>query len=329
MKKSLAALIPATLIPVCAFLFLVTAFSPAAAQTTSIVIGTGGVTGVYYPAGGAICRMINKGRKQHNVRCSVVSTGGSVDNINAIRAGDLELGVVQSDVQAAALDGKLEFSQDGPFPGLRALFSLHAEPLHLVARRDSGIRMFEDIKGKRVNIGNPGSGQRATTMQILDDLGWSMDDFAKVTEFKSADQSAALCGNEIDAVFFTVGIPSGALKETATACDTVIVPMSGDWVDTFIAERPAYAKAIIPGGTYRGTDKDVPTFGPKATLVTSETLPDDIAYQTVKAVFDNVDVFRRLHPAFVNLTAEGMSTDGLAAPLHEGAARYFKESGMR
>ena len=293
-----------------------------------ITIGTGGVTGVYYPTGGAICRLVNKDRKEHGIRCSVESTGGSAYNINTIRAGELDMGVAQSDVQAAALEGTQSFKDSGAFEDLRAVFSVHPEPLHLLARADAGIETFMDVKGKRVNIGNAGSGQRETVELILDHLGWDKGAFSLAAELKSAEQSQALCDNKIDAVFFTVGIPSGSMQEATTSCATKIIPMSGDWVDAFIKKYPAYAKATIPGGIYAGTDDDVATFGPKATFVSSNRVAPDVVYQVVKAVFENFDDFKRLHPAFEPLKKDEMIKDGLAAPLHDGAVRYYKEAGL-
>jgi hypothetical protein len=299
-----------------------------AAEPRFVTIGTGGVTGVYYPAGGAICRLVNKNRLAHGVRCSPESTDGSVFNINAIRGGELDFGIVQSDVQAAALAGRLDFKGAGPDPNLRAVFSLHAEPLHLVARADAGIQRFEDLKGKRVNIGNPGSGQRATTELILEMRGWTPASFSLAAEIKSSDQSAALCGNKVDAVLFTVGIPSAAIKEVTATCDVVLVPIEGKWADRLVAENPAYAKAVIPGGVYRNNEKDVPTLGPRATLVTSASLSDSVVYDVVRAVFEGFEDLRRLHPALENLNKEEMAKAGLSAPLHPGAARYFREAGL-
>ena len=294
-----------------------------------VAIGTGGVTGVYFPAGGAICRFVNKGRKTHNLRCITQSTGGSVDNIEGLRSGALQVGIVQSDVQGAAYFGRLGFDDGRSYPALRSLFSLHPEPLHLVARRDSGIETFADLMGKRVNIGNAGSGQRETAELILNHLGWSTRDFAEAKALKSSEQSSALCNNEIDAVFFTAGIPSSSIKEATTTCDTVIVPMSGAWVTSFVAKYPAYARATIPGGTYRGNDADVETLGPRATVVADAALPDQVVYQTVRSVFENLDDFRRQHPAFSMLSAAEMTSAGLTAPIHDGAMRYYRESGLR
>jgi TRAP transporter TAXI family solute receptor len=294
-----------------------------------ITIGTGGVTGVYYPTGGAICRLVNKGRKEHGIRCSVESTGGSVYNVNTIRQGELDMGVVQSDVQYKSLKGEgEEFESQGPFDGLRAVFSVHAEPFTVVARADAGIESFDDLEGKRVNVGNPGSGQRSTLEVLMAAKGWTMDDFALASELKSAEQAQALADNKIDAIVFTVGHPSGSIQEATTTCATKLIPVTGPEVDELVEKHPYYAKAVIPGGMYTGTDDDVETFGVKATFVSSTAVPDDVVYQVVKAVFENFDDFKKLHPAFENLEQEDMVTQALSAPLHPGAEKYYKEAGL-
>ncbi|MGF1626212.1 MAG: TAXI family TRAP transporter solute-binding subunit [Alphaproteobacteria bacterium] len=292
-----------------------------------ITIGTGGVTGVYYPTGGAICRLVNSNRAEHGIRCSVESTGGSVFNLNAIAQGELDMAVAQSDWQHHAYHGGVdEFPQ--PDPELRAVFSVHSEPFTVLARADAGIASFEDLVGKRVNVGNPGSGQRGTMEVLMAAMGWSMSDFALASELASAEQAAALCDNNVDAIVFTVGHPSGSIQEATSTCATVLVPVAGEVVDALVAENPYYATATIPGGMYPGNDSDVETFGVKATFVSSTRVPDDVIYTVVSAVFENFDDFTRLHPAFENLTKESMITDGNSAPLHPGAARYFEEAGL-
>ncbi|WP_260294515.1 TAXI family TRAP transporter solute-binding subunit [Sedimenticola hydrogenitrophicus] len=293
-----------------------------------ITIGTGGVTGVYYPTGGAICRLVNKNRKEHGIRCSVESTGGSIYNLNTIRAGELDMGVVQSDWQHHAFNGTSQFEEAGPNKELRAVFSVHPEPFTVVARADSGIKTFTDLKGKRVNIGNPGSGQRGTMEVLMAALGWTKDDFSLASELKSAEQSKALCDNKIDAMVFTVGHPSGSIKEATTTCDTVLVSVTGPEVEKLVSENAYYRMATIPGGMYRGNDEDVQTFGVGATFVSSSNTPADTIYQVVKAVFENFEDFRKLHPAFEVLKKEEMVKDGLSAPLHDGAMKYYKEAGL-
>lgn len=301
--------------------------APAVNAESFITIGTGGVTGVYYPTGGAICRLVNKGRKEHGVRCSVESTGGSVYNLNTIREGELDFGVAQSDWQYHAYNGTSKFKDQGPFKDLRAVFSVHAEPFTVVARADAGIKTFADLKGKRVNIGNPGSGQRGTMEVLMDALGWTTADFALATELKGTEQSSALCDNQIDAMVYTVGHPSGSIQEATTSCDSVLVPVEGPAVDKLVADNSFYRTATIPGGMYRGNPNDVKTFGVGATFVTSAKVPDDVVYTVVKAVFDNFDDFKKLHPAFANLNEKQMISDGLSAPLHPGAVKYYKERG--
>ncbi len=299
-----------------------------AADQTFVTIGTGGVTGVYYPTGGAICRLVNKTRKEHGIRCSVESTGGSVYNLNTIAAGELDMGVAQSDWQYHAYNGTSKFEEKGPNKDLRAVFSVHPEPFTVVARKDSGIKNFQDLKGKRVNIGNPGSGQRGTMEVVMGALGWTKDDFKLASELKSAEQSKALCDNKIDAMVFTVGHPSGSIKEASTSCDSVLVNVTGPEVDKLVADNDYYRKATVPGGMYRGTDEDTQTFGVGATFVTSAKVPADVIYNVVKAVFTNFDDFKKLHPAFGVLKKEEMIKDGLSAPLHDGAAKYYKEAGL-
>jgi len=309
-------------------MFMGTAPTPAAGQTKFVTIGTGGVTGVYYPTGGAICRLVNKTRKEHGIRCSVESTGGSVYNLNMIAAGELDMGVAQSDWQYHAYNGTSKFKDKGPNKDLRAVFSVHPEPFTVVARADSGIKDFKELKDKRVNIGNPGSGQRGTMEVVMGAVGWTKDDFKLASELKSAEQSKALCDNKIDAMVFTVGHPSGSIKEASTSCDSVLVNVTGPEIDKLVADNAYYRMATIPGGMYRGTDSDTNTFGVGATFVTSSKVSEDVIYNVVKAVFENFDQFKKLHPSFSDLKKEEMIKDGLSAPLHKGAVKYYKEAGL-
>ncbi|MDM7945205.1 TAXI family TRAP transporter solute-binding subunit [Oceanibaculum nanhaiense] len=300
----------------------------AQAQQKFFTIGTGGVTGVYYPAGGAICRLVNADRKTHGLRCSVESTGGSIYNINAISQGEMEIGVAQSDWQYHAYNGTAGQFEGKPIKQIRAMFSLHPEPFTVLARKDSGIKNFEDMKGKRVNIGNPGSGQRATMDVVLKAKGWTTADFSLASELKPAEQSQALCDNKVDAIVYTVGHPNGSIQEATTSCETVLVNVDGPAIDKLLAENPFYSKATIPGGMYTGNANDTTTFGVGATVVTSATVAEDVVYQTVKAVFENFDDFKKLHPAFGVLDKKGMTMNALSAPLHDGAAKYYREAGL-
>ncbi len=299
----------------------------ATAQQTFITIGTGGVTGVYYPTGGAICRLVNKGRKEHGVRCSVESTGGSVYNTRTIREGELDFGIVQSDVQSAAMEGVRAFEGDEPYADLRAVFSVHPEPMHVMVRADSGIDSVMAMKGKSVNIGNPGSGTRVLADVMMAAAGVTPDDFALAAELKSSEQAAALCDGKIDAAIWAAGLPNGSTMEATSTCDIKLLDLSTSGTDKVLAENAAYAAATIPGGLYPGNDEDIASWGPKATFVTDAKTPDEVVYVLVKSIFENFDDFKKLHPAFGRLTEEQMIKDGLSAPLHPGAVKYYKERG--
>ena len=272
--------------------------------------------------------MVNKGRKDHGIRCSVESTGGSIYNINTIRAGELEFGVAQSDWQHHAYNGTSKFEEAGKFEDLRAVFSVHPEPFTIVARKDANITNFDDLKGKRVNIGNPGSGQRGTMEVVLGAKGWTTGDFSLASELKPAEQSQALCDNKVDAIIYTVGHPNGSIQEATTACDTNLVDVTGDAVQKLVDDNGFYRTATIPGGMYNGNPDDTTTFGVGATFVTSAAVPENVVYELVKAVMTNFDDFTKLHPAFGVLKKEEMAKDGLSAPLHPGAEKYYKEAGI-
>ena len=309
-------------------LFAVAISAPAtAAEQQFISIGTGGVTGVYYPTGGAICRLVNKSRKEHGIRCSVESTGGSVYNVNTIRGGELEFGVAQSDVQHHAFNGTGKFADQGPMEELRSVFSVHPEPFTLVGRAEVDYSGFTDLKGLRVNVGNPGSGQRDTMEVVMSAYGMEMSDFALAGELKGSEMAQALCDGKLDVMMYTIGHPAAAITEATTTCAAKLLPVAGPKIDELVASNPYYRKATVPGGMYRGTDTDTPTFGVGATFVTSANVSDEVVYTVVKAVFDNFEDFKKLHPAFENLQEEQMIADGLSAPLHDGAVKYYTERG--
>ena len=237
--------------------------------------------------------------------------------------------VAQSDTQYNALEGLgEEFEGQGPFEDLRAVFALHPEPFTLLARADSGIETFDDLKGKRVNVSDPGSGSRATFGVLMEAKGWTMDDFALASELKSAEQSQALADNKVDAIAFVVGHPNGSIQEATTTTDARLIPVSGPEVDALVEANPYYAKAVIPGGMYAGNPEDTETFGVGATFVTTADMSDEAVYELVKAVFENFEEFKKLHPAFANLDKEEMTRAGLSAPLHPGAEKYYREAGL-
>ena len=296
-----------------------------------IAIGTGGPTGVYFVVGQSVCRMIHKGAaegakagRKHGIRCSAPSTAGSTYNISNIQAGELDFGVAQSDWQYHAYNGSSSF-KDKPFKKLRAVFSVHPEPYQIIVAKDSGIKSWKDLKGKRFNIGNPGSGQRGTTEVLMKAYGTKTSDFKVATELTSTEQSKALCDGKIDAYGYTVGVPNAGVSVATDGCDAKIISLSTDVEKKLVGENPFYAFATIPKGTYKTTDADVTTFGVMATFVTSADTPDNLVYEVTRAVFENLDDFRSLHAAFKNLDPKKMIKDGLSAPLHPGAVKYYKE----
>ncbi len=300
------------------------------AKTTFVTIGTGGITGVYYPTGGAIAKMLNDKRKEYGIRATVEATGGSVFNVNAIMSGDLEFGVVQSDRQYQATNGLAEWADKGPQKDLRAVFSIHPESVTLVASVASGVKTVADLKGKRVNIGNPGSGQLQNSIDALTAEGIDVDKDIQAERVKAAEAPALLQDGRLDAFFYTVGHPSGAFKEaTAGATKVRFVDITGEGIDKLIAEKPYYAKSVVPVKLYpdAANTEDVQTFGVKATFCTSAAVPDDVVYAITKEVFDNFEEFKKLHPAYEVLTREGM-LEGLSAPIHPGAMKYYKEAGL-
>ncbi|MFT2110612.1 TAXI family TRAP transporter solute-binding subunit [Marinomonas sp. 2405UD68-3] len=290
-------------------------------------VGTAGQTGVYYVVGQSICKMVNRQTEDHNLRCSAPSTGGSIANINSIRSGGLDFGTVQSDWQYHASKGTSNFEEAGPYEELRSVFSLHSDIFTLVTRADANITTFEGLKNKRVNIGNPGSGQRATMLTLMKEKGMSLSDFKLAGELKSSEQSQALCDNKVDAFVMVAGHPVANVKEATSTCSTHIIDVTGPAIDNLVERFPYYSTAQIPGGMYEGTPEDVNTYGLKATLVSSTDTSKKVVYNLVKAVFENFERFKRLHPAFAQLDPKEMISAGLSAPLHEGAVMYYKERG--
>jgi TRAP transporter TAXI family solute receptor len=300
--------------------------APAVAQQKFVTIGTGGVTGVYYAVGGAVCRLMNKSRAETGLRCSVESTGGSVFNANAIKSGELDFGLAQSDIQFGAFKGEGQF-KGKPDPDLRAVFSVHPEPFTVLARKDAGVTTFADFKGKRFNVGNPGSGTLSSMEELLKQMGWTKSDFSLAAELKADEQGTALCDNKIDGFFYGVGHPSAAIQDPTIACGAKLISLTGPAVDALIKEHPYYAKATIPGGMYANNPNATETYGVLATVVTSAKVADTTVYALVRAVFDNFDEFKKLHPAFAHLDPKEMIKNGLSAPLHPGAVKFYKEKG--
>ena len=299
-----------------------------------ISIGTGGPTGVYFVVGNSVCRMVHKeaaeGRKEgrkHGIRCAAPSTGGSNYNIGQISEGELQFGVAQSDWQYHAYNGSSKW-EGKQYSNLRAVFSVHPEPFQLIAGKGTGINSWDDLKGKVVNIGNPGSGQRGTMEVLMDKHGTAISDFKQATELTSSEQVGALCDGKVDAIGYTVGVPNGSIGQAIDGCGAHFVNLDSDVEKALVNDNPFYAFANIPAGAFYASQKnDAVTFGVMATFVSSSDVSDDVVYEVVRAVFENLDDFRKLHPAFTNLNPEQMISNGLSAPLHDGAVKYYKEQG--
>lgn len=297
------------------------------AKKQYLTIGTGGVTGIYYPLGGAICHLATQSSKQ-NFRCEVSSTLGSISNLEGLRNGELTLAITQSDWQFHAYNGSNRYKSVGEFPELRSLFSVHVESFTVSARHDSGIKDFDDLKGKRVNFGSERSGQRATMEMLLALHQWQENDFKEILALTPSEQAKALCNNQVDAIIYVVGHPNRSIKEASDACQTKLVNVSSDRVEQLIKQTGYYQNAVIPGGMYIGSPNDTKTFAVSAVISTTSNLSEEVAYQLVKSVFERHEEFIQLHPAFNKLTKQSMITNAMSAPLHKGAIRYYTEVGL-
>jgi len=316
MKKTLAGILAGAVI------------STSAAAYQFITIGTGGVTGVYYPTGGAICRMMNKIKRQTGVKCTVESTGGSVYNVNNIKKGELDFGIAQSDVVYQATHGENKFAGK-PYKGLRVVMSIHPELLTLVVRKDSGIKSFYDLKGKRINIGNPGSGQEATVKLLMKNCSAFKLNDMKVEQLKAAETPNALKDKKIDGYFYTVGHPTANIKDAANSTDIDLISLDNVAAAKYlVATKPYYAWGVIPAGMYRGVNHDTKTYGVKAVLVTSDKMSEKVVYEMVKVILNNFDKFKRMHPAYKNLTKKDLLKGFDHSMMHPGAVKAFKEAGL-
>ncbi len=292
-----------------------------------LVLGTAPVAGLYYPAGGALCRLVNAERQRHGLRCLVEATSGAEENLRRLRAGDLDFALVQSDWQYHAYRSGLAAEGGGPFTDLRAILSLHAMPFTLLVTAEGGIDRLADLKGKRLNLGPVGSPWRAAGEFLIAALGWDPGDFAELADLGIEEQAEGLCAGRVDALLLPVSHPSALVARAAEGCGARLVAIDGKAVERLLAEWDFYAPAVIPGALYPNNSEPVPSFGLRATLVTRAATPDAAVYEVVKAVFDRLDALKSQHAAFTGLEAGAMIAAGNTAPLHEGARRYYRERG--
>jgi TRAP transporter TAXI family solute receptor len=290
-----------------------------------VSIGTGSPSGIYYPLGGSICRLFNLDTPRDGRRCVAGPAAGPVANIESLHDGRIDMSIVPSDVLADAVAGQGPFTFRGPDAGLRVLFTGHADAFTIVARRELGIHSAAELRGRRINMGSPGSGERVSMERIMAALGVTRRDFADVQELTLAEQHRALCANELDAIVYSVGHPNGLIQDVVRMCRGVLVDVSGPSIDDMLSRHAEYERTVIRGGTYLDNTSDVQTLGVRAVIITTTRLSDTLAYEITKAVFDHVDDFRRLHPLFAMLSVDEMINVAGRAPIHPGAARYYRE----
>lgn len=307
-------------------LFAAVMLWPHGALAKDITIATAGVTGVYYPAGGAICRLVNRSKKEHGIHCHAESSKGSVRNLDSLGKGEIDFAVVQSDWQYFYSQEEVKKGED--LSDLRFVFSLHTEPFTIMVRADSDIRRLEDLRGKRVNVGPKEAGVWRTLDAVLSAKNWGKQVFGKLTNYKWEEQGNVLCSKQVDALVMTIGHPNGNLQKVVHECDVRLIGLSKNLIKTIVTNRPYLTPAVVRGGMYPGNPYNIYTFGVKATVVTPESTDEKVVYEVTKAMLSNLDNFKTLHPVFATLDKSAMSQAGKTVPMHPGALRYYKEVGL-
>jgi uncharacterized protein len=294
-----------------------------------VTIATGNPAGIYYPVGNAVCRMVNLADPDDATkRCQALVSEGAEANVIEVSRGDAALGLTQSDLAYGAYRGEGSFASAGPHPELRTVIALQREAFTVIARADSEIRNFQDLRAKRVGIGKVGAGYTFTRDVVLGLYGWTISDFDRALELGPAEQNRTLCNNEVDAIIFEAAHPDGLTQEATSECRARLVLVAGPAIDRLLASHPYYVASVIPGGIYKGNPRDTPTFGTQTLLITSTRQPDDLAYAVVKAVFENFADFRRLHPSLLALAEKDMVPSEAVMPIDPGALRYYREAGL-
>jgi len=309
-------------------LFGVAVVPPAARAGEEVFasVGTGELNGVYYPVGKAICEIVNRDLSIDGVRCSPEATPGSVYNIHAIQSGELEFGIVQADVNFNAYKGEGAWVGK-PFLDLRSVLSLYPELVTVLARADSHIQDLADLAGRQVNVGSKGTGIRATWDAIEEELGWRDKERVRPVGMRADATTSALCNGAIDANMLIVGHPSPLVKAQQAACAINLVAITGPAIDKLLHKHLYYQRETIPADIY-GLPADVPTFGGRATLVTSASVDTRVVAVVAKEVLGHLAELRTLHPALARLRPSQMVNDGLTAPLHPGAEQVYRMMGL-
>lgn len=300
---------------------------PAPAKDKFVALGTGSPSGTYFPVGRGICDLVNEQRNTHGVRCIAYNTGGSVYNIQAIMSGELEMGITRSDLAFQAFEGINAFKAIGPNPEIRAITTLYAMPIAVLVKKSAGIESFKDLEGKRINIGNKGSGKRSVSELILGIMGWEKGDFSAVLELNTKQMGKAFCDDNVDILIEGLGNPSKFYEQMVSECDGQFIDVPKDVVAKIKKEFPYFAALDIPGGIYTDTPNAVGTFGFKATLVTKRDIHPDTVYDVTAAMFNTFEKFQEKHPSLKLADPLGMVNNGIFIPIHPGAERYLRERG--
>ena len=298
-------------------------------EQAPVTIATGRVGGLYHPVGGVICKLASENLGEQGVSCTVDISGGSIPNIKDLRKDNVDLAIVQSDLQHDAFAGTGAFEDEGPFENLRSMFALYVEHFTVVARDDREIDGFDDLKGKRVFVGQAASSRREAMDVLMEAHGWSGGEITGVSEFEGANLAEALCDGEFDAFVYTIGHPNPTVREAAALCNAKLLEVSAAVIEKLSREKPFYVGSVIPGGMYKGISQDIPTLAVVATLVTTDEVSADVIYEITKAYFENLEMLQSLSPLFLSLTKGEMVDTGAAAPTHEGALKYFSEVGLK
>jgi len=299
------------------------------AAATDVAIGTGEPGSAYHNLGRVLCRLVDSGSDRHGLTCEPLVTPGGLFNLANVRGSALEFGLVPSDLQyyAVAHAGPFEFV-DATYENIRSLFSLYAEFFTLIVHRDAGIASLDDLKGRRVNTGVWGSAERGFIDALMAAKGWTARDFLATEALPVSQQSLSFCQDRLDAIVYATAHPDGNVARVLELCDAALVGVEGDELAAIQARGPFYVAGEIPAGSYPEAGESVGTFGIKATLVSSAETDPDVVYAVVKAVFENLDRLKRSSRPLMSVEPEDMTKDGLSAPLHEGAKRYFEEAGL-
>ena len=307
--------------------------APLAERNRFISIGTGGPAGTYIVVGQALCDLVNKDAKEQReqgvditLKCLAPPSGGSSFNIRQLAIGAFTFALAQSDTQFEAYYGSNPHEVK-PLPELRSVFAVYLEPVQVVVSEAARIESFPELSGKRVNVGNPGSGARDTINALMAAHGMRLKDFARITQLTSTEYGPALCEGRIDAFATVTGFPARSVAAATDRCGARLLDLDTEVERALTAEIPFYEPAVIPKGTYVSTVQDVSTFGVVATLVTHERVGEDVVYDVVRSVMGNLEELRTRHPVLFDLDPGKMIHHGLTAPLHPGALRYYRERG--